>query len=208
MREEQQFVCRLFTPLRSIGGVFLYASEFRARPAIAGRAQVARKGDMRKGAAQVMQQVDTRVRYMVRVAMLSAVSIILWMPIFEIPMFLPWLKLDFRRCRRCWRGLRWGGAGFDSAAYKGAGTYTDGHDGGHRRTGRLPVFGGAGGAVGVDNQRARVKNAARENHVSINRRSALDRHVDRRGAHGCDVGGHQPVHTACRCTPSSPAWRA
>ena len=42
------------------------------------------------------------------------------------------------------------GAGFDSAAYKGAGTYTDGHDGGHRRTGRLPVFGGAGGAVGVD----------------------------------------------------------
>ena len=42
-----------------------------------------------------MQQVDTRVRYMVRVAMLSAVSIILWMPIFEIPMFLPWLKLDF-----------------------------------------------------------------------------------------------------------------
>ena len=44
-----------------------------------------------------MQQVNSRfkVRNMVRVAMLSAISIILYMPMFEIPMFLPWMKLDF-----------------------------------------------------------------------------------------------------------------
>lgn len=44
-----------------------------------------------------MQHVNQRlkVRNMVRVAMLSAISIILYMPVFEIPMFLPWMKLDF-----------------------------------------------------------------------------------------------------------------
>ena len=35
------------------------------------------------------------IRRMVRVAMLSAIAYLLWLPAFEIPMFLPWLKLDF-----------------------------------------------------------------------------------------------------------------
>lgn len=55
-----------------------------------------------------MQQVDTRVRSMVRIAMLSAVSIILWMPMFEIPMFLPWLKLDFSTMPALLAGFGWG----------------------------------------------------------------------------------------------------
>ena len=42
-----------------------------------------------------MQRTETKVRFMVRIAMLSAVSVLLCMPMFEIPMFLPWMKLDF-----------------------------------------------------------------------------------------------------------------
>ena len=42
-----------------------------------------------------MQRIaDQRVRQMVRVGMLSAIAIILFMPMFEIPLFLPWMKLD------------------------------------------------------------------------------------------------------------------
>ncbi len=121
-----------------------------------------------------MQQVDTRVRYMVRVAMLSAVSIILWMPMLEIPMFLPWLKLDFSTMPALLAGFAMGPVqGLIVLLIKALVHIPMGTTAG---IGELADF-LCSAALVVPSawiyQRARVKNAARENHVSINRRSAL-----------------------------------
>ena len=60
---------------------------------LGGRARRARA--MCERGLLIMQRTETKVRFMVRIAMLSAVSVLLCMPMFEIPMFLPWMKLDF-----------------------------------------------------------------------------------------------------------------
>lgn len=69
--------------------------EFPNLPESVGHFPAVRLGRRLKGGLRFMQRVDTRVRYMVRIAMLSSISMILCMPVFEIPMFLPWMKLDF-----------------------------------------------------------------------------------------------------------------
>ena len=121
-----------------------------------------------------MQRVDTKVRNMVRIAMLSAVSIILCLPMFEIPMFLPWLKLDFSTMPALLAGFSMGPlAGMAVVLMKCLRHIPMGTTGG---IGELADFMCSAALVApsaVIYHRARAKNAAREDHVRRNRRAAL-----------------------------------
>ncbi|MGI6182740.1 MAG: ECF transporter S component [Candidatus Fimadaptatus sp.] len=121
-----------------------------------------------------MQQVDTRVRSMVRIAMLSAVSIILWMPMFEIPMFLPWLKLDFSTMPALLAGFALGPAhGLIVLVIKALVHIPMGTTAG---IGELADFLCSSALVlpaAFIYRHALSRNAAREDHVLRNRRSAL-----------------------------------
>lgn len=121
-----------------------------------------------------MQRVDTKVRNMVRIAMLSAVSIILCLPMFEIPMFLPWLKLDFSTMPALLAGFSMGPlAGMAVVLMKCLIHIPMGTTGG---IGELADFICSAALVApsaVIYHRARAKNAAREDHVRRNRRAAL-----------------------------------
>ena len=121
-----------------------------------------------------MQRVDTKVRNMVRIAMLSAVSIILCLPMFEIPMFLPWLKLDFSTMPALLAGFSMGPlAGMAVVLMKCLIHIPMGTTGG---IGELADFMCSAALVApsaVIYHRARAKNAAREDHVRRNRRAAL-----------------------------------
>lgn len=121
-----------------------------------------------------MQQVDTRVRSMVRIAMLSAVSIILWMPMFEIPMFLPWLKLDFSTMPALLAGFALGPVhGLIVLIIKALVHIPMGTTAG---IGELADFLCSSALVlpaSFIYRRALSRNAAREDHVLRNRRSAL-----------------------------------
>ena len=121
-----------------------------------------------------MQRVDTKVRNMVRIAMLSAVSIILCLPMFEIPMFLPWLKLDFSTMPALLAGFSMGPlAGMAVVLMKCLIHIPMGTTGG---IGELADFMCSAALVApsaVIYHRARAKNAAREDHVRRNRSAAL-----------------------------------
>ena len=121
-----------------------------------------------------MQRVDTKVRNMVRIAMLSAVSIILCLPMFEIPMFLSWLKLDFSTMPALLAGFSMGPlAGMAVVLMKCLIHIPMGTTGG---IGELADFMCSAALVApsaVIYHRARAKNAAREDHVRRNRRAAL-----------------------------------
>ena len=122
----------------------------------------------------IMQRTETKVRFMVRIAMLSAVSVLLCMPMFEIPMFLPWMKLDFSTMPALLAGFAMGPLqGMTVVLIKCLIHIPMGTTGG---IGELADFMCSAALVipaAVIYHRARAKNAAREDKVARNRKAAL-----------------------------------